>query len=78
MASYFGTNCIRRHRKGKTNLDFNESRDDAVVVASAGPHANNLYLTPDRSPRQHLITHFFTDLDALPDAYPTSKITKGQ
>jgi len=29
-----------------------------VAVASAVPHANNLHLTPDRYPRQHLITQF--------------------
>ena len=39
-------------------LDFNEARDDGVAVASAGPHANHLYLTPDRC--QYLITEFFT------------------
>jgi len=32
-----------------------------VAVASAGPHANHLHLTPDRQPhQQHLITQFFT------------------
>jgi len=25
-------------------LDFNEARDDGVVVASAGPHANHLHI----------------------------------
>ena len=30
-----------------------------VPVASAGPHAN-LHLTPDRQPRQHPTTQFFT------------------
>ena len=31
--------------------DLNEARDDGVLgiaVASAGPYANNLHLTPDR------------------------------
>jgi len=28
------------------------------AVASAGPHANNLHLAPDRQPHQHLITQF--------------------
>jgi len=27
-------------------LDFNEARDDGMVVASAGPHANHLHLAP--------------------------------
>jgi len=31
-----------------------------VAVASAGPCANHLHLAPDRQPRQHLITQFFT------------------
>jgi len=35
------------HQKGQTNLDFNEARDDGVVVASAGPYANHLHLDPD-------------------------------
>jgi len=29
-------------------LDFNEARDDGVAVASVGPYANHLPLTPDR------------------------------
>jgi len=28
------------------------------AVASAGPHANNLHLAPDRQPHQHLISQF--------------------
>jgi len=31
-----------------TILDFTEARDDGVAVASAGPYANDLHLTPDR------------------------------
>jgi len=30
------------------------------AVPSAGPYANNMHLTPDRQPHQHLITQFFT------------------
>jgi len=30
------------------------------AMASAGPYANNLHLTADRQPHQHLITQFFT------------------
>ena len=37
-----------RHQKRSTNLDFYEAKDDAVVVASAGPYANHLHLAPDR------------------------------
>jgi len=29
-------------------------------MASDGPHANNLHLTPDQKPHQHLITQLFT------------------
>jgi len=54
------TTWLSRHQKGQTNLDFNEARDDGVAVASGGPHANHLHLTPDRQPRQHLISHRFT------------------
>jgi len=38
------------------------------AVALAGPYANNLHLTPDRQPRQHLISQF---LQALPVSQPT-------
>jgi len=30
-------------------MDFNKARDDGVAVASAGPYANHLHLTPDRN-----------------------------
>jgi len=45
------TTWASRYQKDKTSLDLNESRDDggfAMAVASAGPYANNLHLTPDR------------------------------
>ena len=29
------------------NIDVNEARADGVAVASAGPYANHLHLTPD-------------------------------
>jgi len=47
----FQDNWVRQYQKGKTGLDLNEARDDGVLgwhVASAGPHANNLHLDPDR------------------------------
>jgi len=31
-----------------------------MAVASAGPYANSLHLTPERQPHQHLITHTHT------------------
>ena len=30
------------------HLDFNETRANMVAVASGGPYANHLHLTPDR------------------------------
>ena len=41
------TTWVSRHQKGYTSLDFNDARDDRVAMASAGPHANQLYLAPD-------------------------------
>jgi len=32
----------------KNILDFNEARNDTVVVALAGLYANHLHLAPDR------------------------------
>ena len=31
-----------------------------MAVAAAGPYANHLHLAPDRQPRQHVTTQFFT------------------
>jgi len=36
------TTWVNQHQKGKTNLDFNEARDDGVAVAPAGPHSTLL------------------------------------
>ena len=44
----FQDQLVSRHKKGRTILDFNESRDDGVAVALAGPYANHLQLAPDR------------------------------
>ena len=46
----FPFNGLLSRTTGKTSLDVNEARDDGVwdAVASAGPHANNLHLAPDR------------------------------
>jgi len=38
---------------GKTNVDFNEVRDNVVVVASAGPYAD--HLTPLQRAPYHSI-----------------------
>jgi len=40
----FQDNLGKLYQKGKTNLDFNEARDDGVTVTSAGPYANDLHL----------------------------------
>ena len=45
---FFRTTWVSWHQKGRTILDFNEATDDGVAVASAGPYANHLHLTPDR------------------------------
>ena len=37
------TTWVSRHQKGQTSLD--ESGDDGVAVASAGPYANHFHLT---------------------------------
>jgi len=42
------TTWVSQHQKGKTNLDFNEARDDGVAVAPARPHTNYSHLAPDR------------------------------
>ena len=52
------TTQVSRYQKGKTNLDFTEARE-WVAVASAGTYAS-LHLAPDRQPRQHPTTQFFT------------------
>jgi len=45
---FFQDNLGKPATEGKTILYFNEARDDGVEVASAGPYANHLHLTPDR------------------------------
>jgi len=42
------TTTVSWHQKGSTIVDFNETRDDRVVVTSAESYANYLHLTPDR------------------------------
>jgi len=42
------TTWVSQHQKARTILDFNEARYDRVALASAGPYANHLHLTPDR------------------------------
>jgi len=57
---FFRTTRVSWHQKGETNLDFNDTRDDGVAVASTEPCANHLHLAPDRWPHQRLIIQFFT------------------
>jgi len=42
------TTSVSWQQKGKTILDFNEARDDAVAVASGGLYASHLHLAADR------------------------------
>jgi len=39
---------VSQHQKAYINLDFNEAREYGMAVASAGPYANLLHLTPNR------------------------------
>jgi len=47
---FYGTTWVSRYQKSKNSLDLNEARENGGwdAVASAGPHANNLHLAPDR------------------------------
>ena len=54
---------VSQYQKGRTSLDLKLGKrwwGFGVAVTSAGPHANNLHLAPDRLPYQHLVTQFFT------------------
>jgi len=42
------TICISQYQKGRTILDFNETRDDGAAVASVGPYAHHLQTAPDK------------------------------
>ena len=48
-----GTTRVSRYQKGKTNPDFTEARDVEWQW-------HQLHLAPDRQPRQHPTTQFFT------------------
>ena len=48
LTAFFQNNLGKPAPERKTILDFTRARDDVVAVASAGPHANHLHLTPDR------------------------------
>ena len=58
MASFCRKIWVRRYQTGRTILDFNETRDDVVPVASAGLHTDHLHFTPERQPHQCLSTQF--------------------
>jgi len=72
--SFSKTTWISWHQKGRTNLDFNEGRNDGVTVPSAGPHANHLHLAPDRQHESTSALSFFYSTDAFPDALPSSPV----
>jgi len=56
--AFFQDNLSKPASERLIILDFNETREDVVAVASAGPHANHLNFARDTQPRQHLITKF--------------------
>ena len=52
---------MSRFQKGKTNLDFSEARDSEWQLNQPGHmHYASVHLAPDRQPRQHPTTQFFT------------------
>jgi len=48
LMAFFQDNLGKPAPEMYTILDFTGARDDGVAVASAEPHANHLYLAPDR------------------------------
>jgi len=52
------TTWVSWYQKGKTNLDFTEARDTEWQWHQLG--YASLHLAPDRQPRQHPTTQFFT------------------
>jgi len=74
---FSGTTHVSRYQKGKTNLDFTEARDRQwVAMASAGLYAS-LHLAPDRWPRQHPTTQFFTGRMPFPSPNQQRQSTEG-
>jgi len=47
-AYFFSTTWVCWYKKGLSNLDFNETRDDGVAMASARQYINHLHFAPDR------------------------------
>jgi len=48
LMAFFQDHLVRPVPEGQTIPDFAEARDGGVEVASAGPYANHLHLTPHR------------------------------
>jgi len=48
LMAYFPGQPVVPYTVGKIILDFNESWDDGMAVASAGPYVNHLHLAADR------------------------------
>jgi len=60
LTAFFNrTNRVSHYQKERNILDFTEARDDGVAVASAGPHANYLYFTPDSTSSSTSSLDFF-------------------
>jgi len=55
---FFQDNLGNTAPERQTVLDFTDTKNDGVAVASAGPYANHLHLAPDRLPCQYLSTQF--------------------
>ena len=72
LTAFFQNNLGRPAPERYNILDFTGARDDGVAVASAGPYAHHLHLTPDRQPRQYLTTHFLQA--GCPSCRPTNSV----
>ena len=42
------TTWVSQYQESGTILDFNKASDDGVAIATVGPHADHVHLTPDR------------------------------
>jgi len=68
---FSGTTQVSRYQKGKTYLDFTETRHSEWQWHQLGGPYASPHLAPDRQPRQHTATLFYRP-DALPAAQPTA------
>jgi len=61
------------HQKGQVISDINKARDDEAAIASAGPLANHLHLTPKSKQITMPVPHHWMVCrpNGLRDAQPT-------